>query len=337
MSARPSLSSSTTEEATTSFPQLPLMSSENSSNRPHSEVIVDVSSSSQYKPENQHHIHHHPLSRKDHDASQSALLLLDGHSEDEEEEEEDLSEENRAFIHSHHRQHREHQQLLTNNTRTTSLTSRETTRNKNPPPSSSSSQKELVSLHIRFPKYYLTIAKHMLIFMGVMMLLAMCSGFVFRESTKWSVPYFRVGEYAYQQGTLIHGHFFTIGVFIPLALLVMLFVSYMISGMSVSRGIFHGGFIIFEIGAILALLAFCYKAFSFLSLLKESPNVNIHELELRTWGSTSSYGGKNDGSGSMGAKMLRMVYFGLSHGFMLIGLAKCVLVVVYSLLRKKNN
>ncbi|KAG2381909.1 hypothetical protein C9374_005701 [Naegleria lovaniensis] len=246
----------------------------------------------------------HPLSRNQ--VNHHSEVLLNGNSDDEEEID---MKEDKAFIHT------------------------------SPPQNQpkNSSQKELISLNIMFPKYYFSIAKHILIFMSVMIICAMCSGFVFRESTKLSVPYFRVGEYAYQQGTLIHGHFFSIGVFIPLTLLVMLFISFMISGRGVSKGIFHGGFIIFEIGAILALLAFCYKALSFLSLVKESPNINIHELELRTWGSTSSFGGKNDGSGSMGAKMLRMIYFGFSHGFMLIGLAKCVLVIVYSLMRKKNN
>ncbi|EFC37370.1 predicted protein [Naegleria gruberi] len=201
---------------------------------------------------------------------------------------------------------------------------------------SDSNKKDMVQLHTQIPAYYLRIGKHMIVFIGIMILCAISSGFVFRELTKNSVPFSKVGDYAYQQGSLIHGHFFSLGVFVPLTLVVLLFLSYVMTGEKVSSGMFHVGFIIYEIGAVLALAAFCYKAGSFLSFIKRNPKANIHEFELYTWGGTSSYGGKNDGTGDMSMKMIRMLYFAISHGFMLIGLFKCVIIIFISIFRKKK-
>ena len=194
-----------------------------------------------------------------------------------------------------------------------------------------------VSLHINVPVAYVNVAKHMILFTCVMMAVGMFSGLIFREDSKSSVPYNHVGtSYAYQVATIVHGHFFTIGVFIPIGLLVLLFISYLVTGVGVSGGLFHAGFIVFEIGAVLALAGLSYRALSFLSLTRISPSANLHELEMFTWGATSSYGGKSDGDGPMSLRMLRMIFFATSHGFMLIGLLKCVVIIALSLFKKKE-
>ncbi|KAL9647689.1 hypothetical protein ABK040_015178 [Willaertia magna] len=197
-------------------------------------------------------------------------------------------------------------------------------------------EKELMPLNIYFPSYYFKIAKHILIFISLFIIFGFLSGFAFREITKHSVPYQKVGDYVYQQGSLIHGHFFTLGVFLPLTFLCTLFFSYLITGVKVSNGLYHTGFLIYAFGATLTLILFVYKAVSFINAIKQSPNINIHELELIAFGSTSSYNGDQK-SGSALSRMTKMLLFGGAHVLMFIGGLKCVIIVLISLFKKSKS
>ncbi|MEB3287427.1 MAG: DUF2871 family protein [Vampirovibrionales bacterium] len=157
------------------------------------------------------------------------------------------------------------------------------------------------------PPHYRRFYNRFIRFSCVMIFFALIAGILFQESTR-KVSFDSIAPGIHWEAVyhlaLLHGHAFLIGVLLPLAILVMLHLVLQLGGKTLSAKTLHWGGLLYQLGAISAILLMLYKGYHYVL------SVRMGTLDF-AFIHHSFFAGQ---------EILRHVIYGLSHVAMSVGL-----------------